>query len=148
MARLWSECAPQVIRFLLDLRDTAAVSGKCLYPCTQFPHQRSALKRNSFCLLAEEERWLRQEMSQGFREPAELLGAVEHFPFAAEHGHFQLQEWGLGLSTSETTALLVLCSRHNSVFWWYKWKMWWWFILLNLDIGMKDGKFSEKSDSI
>lgn len=33
-------------------------------------------------------------MSQDFREAAELLGAVEHFPFATEHGHFQLQEWG------------------------------------------------------
>lgn len=33
-------------------------------------------------------------MSQDFREAAELLGAVEHFPFATEHGRFQLQEWG------------------------------------------------------
>lgn len=34
VARLWSECAPHVTRFLLDLRDTAAGSGKCLCPCT------------------------------------------------------------------------------------------------------------------
>lgn len=62
-------------------------------------------------------------MSQNFREPAELLGAVEHFPFATEHRGFQLQEWGLVLSTSETTVVQVLCSRHNSVFCLYKWKM-------------------------